>query len=93
MVNIRTESPIDTNFSVQYGDNSNFDRSEKKYLDIFIHINGCKVYPGESSFIFHSKNVAVNNVNDLRLIFNRSYISTKGVCIKVPLCDLTAFKE
>ena len=29
MVNIRTESPIDTNFSVQYVDNSNFDGSEK----------------------------------------------------------------
>ena len=61
MVNIRTESPIDTNFSDQYGDNSNFDGSEKKYLDVFIYINGSKVYPGESSFIFHSKNVAVNN--------------------------------
>ena len=40
MVNIRAESPIDTNFSVQYGDNSNFDGSEKKYLDVFIYING-----------------------------------------------------
>ena len=29
IVNIRTESPIDTNCSVQYGDNSNFDGSEK----------------------------------------------------------------
>ena len=29
MVNIRTESLIDTNFSFQYGDNSNFDGSEK----------------------------------------------------------------
>ena len=29
MVTIRTEPPIDTNFSVQYGDNSNFDGSEK----------------------------------------------------------------
>ena len=29
MVNITTESPIDTNFSGQYGDNSNFDGSEK----------------------------------------------------------------
>ena len=53
MVNIRTESPIDTNFSVQYGDNSNFDGSEKNYLDEFIHIKGSKVYPGESSIIFH----------------------------------------
>ena len=76
MVNIRTESPIDTNFSVQYGNTSNFDGSEKNYLDVFIHINGSKIYPEESSFIFHSKNVAVNNVNDLRLIFNKSYIST-----------------
>ena len=76
MVNIRTEHRIDTNFSVQYWDNSNFDGSEKNYLDAFIYTNGSKVYPGESSFIFHSKNVAVNNVNDLRLIINRSYIST-----------------
>ena len=84
MVNIRTESPIYTNFSVQYGDNSNFDGSEKNYLDAFIYINGSKLYPGESSFIFHSKNVAVNNANDLRLIFKRSYISIKRVYIKVP---------
>ena len=70
MVNIRTESPIDTYFSVQYGHNSNFDGSEKNYLDVFIYINGSKVYPGKSSSIFHSKNIAVNNVNDLRLIFN-----------------------
>ena len=84
MGNIRTESPIDTNFSVQYGDNSNFDGSEKNYLDIFIYIYGSKVYPRESSFIFHSKNVAVNNFNDLRLISNRLYISTKRVDIKVP---------
>ena len=57
---------------------------KKKYLDAFIYFNGSKVYPRESSFIFHSKNVAVNNVNDLRLIFNRSYTSTKRVYIKVP---------
>ena len=93
MVNIRTESPIDTNFSVQYGDNSNFDGSEKNYLDVFIHINGSKVCPGKSSFIFHSKNVAVNNVNDLRPIFNRPCISTTRVYIKVPPCGLTAFEE
>ena len=93
MVNIRTESPKDTNLSVQYGDNSNFDGSEKKYLDVFKYINGRKVYPGKSSFIFHSKNVTVNNVNDLRLIFSRSYISTKRVDIKVPPCGLTAFEE
>ena len=73
--------------------NSNFDGSEKNYLDVFIYINGRKVYPGKSSFIFYSKNVAVNNVNDLRLIFNRSYISTKRVYIKVPPCGLTAFEE
>ena len=77
MVNIRTELPIDTNLSVQYGDNSNFDGSEINYLNVFIYINGSKVYPWESSFIFHSKNVAVNNVNDLRLIFIRSYISKR----------------
>ena len=71
MVNIKTESPIDTYFSVQYVDNSNFDGSEKDYLDVFIYINGSKVYPGKSSFIFVSKNVAVNNVNDLRLILNK----------------------
>ena len=93
MVNIRTESPIDTNFCVQYGDNSNFDGSEKYYLDVFIYINGRKVYPVKSSFIFHSTNVAVNNVNDLRLIFNSSYISTKMVYIKVSPCGLTAFEE
>ena len=77
MVNIRTESPIDTNFSVQHGDNSNFDGSGKDYLGVFIYINGSKLYPGKSSFIFHSKNVAVNNVNDLRLLFNSSYIKYK----------------
>ena len=92
MVNIRTESPIDTNFSVQYGDNSNFDESEKNYLDVFIYINGSKVYPG-NSFIFYSKNAPVNNANDLRLIFNRSYTSTKRVYIKVPPCGVTAFEE
>ena len=56
---------------------------KKIYLDVFIYINGSKVYPGESSFIFLSKNVAVNNVNDLRPIFTRSYISTKRMYIKV----------
>ena len=76
MVNIRTESPIDTNLSFQFRDDSNFDGSEKNYLDVFIYIIGSKVYPRVSSFILHSKNVAVNNVNDLRLIFNRYYIST-----------------
>ena len=86
MVYIRTESPIETNFNVQYGDNSDFDGSEKNYLDVFIYINGSKVYPGESSFIFHSKNVEVNNVNDLGLIFNSVYI-------KVPPCGLPAFEE
>ena len=84
MVNFRTESLIATNLNVQFGDISNFDESEKKYLDIFNYINGGKVYPGESSFIFHSNNVAINNVNDSRPIFNRSYISTKRVFIKVP---------
>ena len=93
MENIRTESPIDTNFSVKFGDNSNFDGSEKKYLDVFIYINGSKVYPGKSSFIFHLKNVAVNNINDLRQILNRLYISTKRVYIKVHPCGLRAFEE
>ena len=93
MVNIRTESPIDTNFSVQIVDNSYFDGSEKNYLDVLIYINGCYVYPGKSSFIFQSKNVAVNNVNDLRLIFNRLYISTQRVYFKVSPCGLTAFEE
>ena len=93
MVNIRTEFPIGTNFSVQNGDNSNFDGSEKNYLDVFIHIYGSKVCPGEPSFIFHSKNVAVNNVNGLRLIFNWYYISTKRVYIKVLPCGLKAFEE
>ena len=93
MVNIRTESPIDANFSVQYVDKSNFDGSEKNYLGVFIYINGSKVYPGKSSIILHSKNIAVFNVNDLRLIFNRSYISTKRLYIKVPPCSLTAFEE
>ena len=92
MVNIRTESTIDTNFSAQYRDNANFDGS-KKYLDVFIYINGTKENPWESTFIFHSKNVAVNNVNDLRLISNRSYISSKRVYIKVPPCGLTDFEE
>ena len=58
-----------------------------------MYIYGSKVYPGKSSFIFHLKNVAVNIVNDLRLIFNRSYISTKRVCIKMHHCGLTAFEE
>ena len=66
---------------------------QKNYLDVFIYINGCKVYPGESSFIFHSKNVAVNNANEWRLIFDRSYVSTRRVCIKVAPCGLTAFEE
>ena len=57
-------------------------------------LNGSEVYPGKSSFIFHSKNVAVNNVDDLRLIFNRSYMNTKRVYIKVPLpCGLTTFEQ
>ena len=39
------------------------------------------------------KNVAVNNVDDFRQIFDGSYISTKRVCIKGPPCGLTAFEE
>ena len=72
-------------------DNSNFDGSEKNYLDVLIYINGSKVYPGKYSSIFQSKNVAVNNVNDLTLIFNRSYVTTKRVYFKVSPCGLTAF--
>ena len=66
---------------------------QKNYLDVFIYIDGSKVYLWGPSFIFHSKNVEVNNVNDLRLIFNRSYISTKRVYIKVSPCGITAFEE
>ena len=41
------ESPIDTNFSVQFRDISNFDVPEIIYFDVFINIlNSCKVYPG-----------------------------------------------
>ena len=47
MANIRTESPIDTNFSVQYGGISNFDGSEFFYLDVFIYIYVSKVCPRE----------------------------------------------
>ena len=43
MVNIRTESPIDTYSSGQNGDNSNFDGLEKNCLHIFLYINGSKV--------------------------------------------------
>ena len=57
---------------------------QKKNLDVFIYIYGSKVHPVKSFFIFNSKNVPVNNVNDLRLIFNRSYTYTKRVYIKVP---------
>ena len=68
---IRTESPIDINLSVQYWNISNSDKSEKIYLDVFIKINGSKVYPGESSFILHSKNEAVINVINFRLILKK----------------------
>ena len=57
-----------------------------------MYINGNKVYL-RVFFIFHSKNVEVHNANDLRLIFNRSNISTKRVYIKVPTCSLTAVEE
>ena len=55
MLNIRTESNIDTNFSVQFRDISIYYKSENIYLDICLYINGSKVNPGESSSIFHSK--------------------------------------
>ena len=78
MLNFRTESSIDTNFCVQSSDISNFDVSD--YLDVFICIIGSKVYPWGSSFILHSKNVAVINAIDLRLLLNRSCFSTKRGC-------------
>ena len=92
-MNIRTEYHIYTNLSVQSGDITNCDESEKIYLGVFKYINGSKVNYWESSFIFHSKNVAVNYTNDLRPIFNRSDISTKRVYIKVHPCGITAFEE
>ena len=49
---------------------------ENIYLDVFIYMYR-KVYPTESSIIFHSKNVAVINANDLRPICNRLYANTK----------------
>ena len=93
MLNIRMESAIYTNCSVQFREFQILMCQKKIYLDVFIYINGSKVYPGESSFTFHSKNVAIINAHDLRPIFNRSYISAKRVYIKVAPCDLTAFKE
>ena len=56
MVNIRTESPIDTNFSVQYGDNSNFDGSEKlEDLEVLRRspdlLNNCKTGQGQLQLI------------------------------------------
>ena len=55
MLNIRTESTVNTNSGVEYRDISTFYVSENIYLDICLYINGSKVNPGESSFIFHSK--------------------------------------
>ena len=55
------------------------------FIHFFEIISGSNVYPGESSFIFQSKNLAVINANNLlKPLFNSSYISTKGVSIKVP---------
>ena len=42
-MNVRSESPINANFSVQSGDILNFVESEKIYLDVFKYINGSKV--------------------------------------------------
>ena len=53
-------------------------------------MDGSKVYPWKSSFIYYSENVAVSNVNDLRQIFNRSYVNTKKMYIKMAPCGLTA---
>ena len=52
-------------------------------LDVFIYNNGSKAYP---------KTVAVITANNLRPIFNRSYMSTKRVYIKVVPCSQTAFE-
>ena len=57
---------------------------KKIYVDVSININGSKVYPGESFFILFSKNIVVINANNLRPIFNRSYISKTRVYIKEP---------
>ena len=51
--------------------------SEKTYCDAFIYIYGSKVYPGVLSIIFHSKNVAVINVNDLGLILTGHMIEER----------------
>ena len=40
------EYPNDTYLSFKSGNISNYGGSEKIYLDIFIYINGSKVYPG-----------------------------------------------
>ena len=60
--------------------------SQKKYLEVFIYSNCSKVYPWDTTFHL-IKSVAVNNVNDFRPTFDRSYISIKMVCIKVPPVD------
>ena len=59
MLIIRMQSPININFSVQFRKISNINVSEKIFRCIYI--NGCKVYFGENSFIFHSNIVAVIN--------------------------------
>ena len=55
------------------------------YIKMYLYtlMGGSKVYPGESSFTYHSENVAGGNANDLRPIFNRSYEHTKRMYIKV----------
>ena len=60
---------------------------------IFLKISGIKVHPGKSSFIFNLKTVAVINANYLRLIFNKSYISTKRVSSMCSPPGLTTFEE
>ena len=71
-------------------DVSNFDVSEKLYLDEFIYI---KVRYSPFSCKFHSKSIAVTNNSDSRLIFYKSCINTKRGYIKVLPCGLTAFVE
>ena len=69
MLKFRTESSIDTLISV-------FNLAifqtmcQKNIFRCIYNIIGSKVYPGESSFLLYSKNVAGINAYDLRLIFD-----------------------
>ena len=59
-----------------------YNNGSKAYLKT-VYNNGSKAYP---------KTVAVITANNLRPIFNRSYMSTKRVYIKVVPCSQTAFE-